>query len=1259
MILPTQDVEQVFARMVASDDAVQRSMRLRNMQFPYTDASAADLAPGTLSALKELWDEMVEEAVIEVTGKAVSDIQWLSGADTPAMREMQKKHDALREETRDRVKEEVAAEPIYRAIRHFQKGELVNEEGEVTKAGKNHKLNSAEVQKLLPEGANAKKVSKYTKANGLPVDEAATWYGFPDGKTLVDALASALPFADEVKKRVDKEMLEKHGELVGPVATQRAVRKAIDNDKRTQFLAAVLRHSDIAFRKSVDALSPEAQATMKEAEARLVDLKKEREALKAQLKQAEEAKLLDVVETTQDQLRTNQNAISRERRKMTGPLTSVRDLMIVARRQAEAMLANKKLRDISSFRYSQQQARASKEASAALAKMDLENVVRHQQSELLLHALTKETAQLEEQVDDALDNWKKFFRDDEKMRKNRDMDWINLGRGILTLYGVGRSDKPARQYLAAIKEYDPELHETLEPMLAQAESLMAGRKNYLDLTVDEFLTAVNTLDRIWTESRRKLEIGQAEKREKLADVLGKLNERLGRLAKDKVRPGEKHAVTDVEEGWVNFLGDVALTGRVQHWCNSLDETLSMSGEPGEFTKYIWRPIDNATESYLGERKVYIGKLAKKFKANYNRQPTRYSKVLDYTWGKRTGDASAELFGHLLQLGTKDNKERHARGRADIGWATIDPETGAVDMTKMDAFLKEAMEKGWVTKEMMALVQESWNVIKEVNDKFLQPAHRDKTGDYMETIPAQPFTLTWPDGETITYPGGYAPSQVDRKMSALGSKIESFEDLRMDVRNQRPQPPNGMTKKRLAGVVEPRSMNPMIILEAIDNELRYGILGPAIDDVLKIVNDREFTKMLNLVDPKAKDKKILPWLNAVASQRTSKASGSPNADRILTTIRGNLSIDAMAWGVVNATQNVTGIFQAWSVIPGKYLVKALVAHTSNIRPGYNKLSAWVASQDANMEQRMSGQVIDAEQQMRRIFENPGMFTTIKDMARPVFWIIQTLTQNHMDTITWYARYMQTMEEMGADVTDMDAHNEAVQRARNAVTLTQHSPRPENVATFEVATPFMKLFTQFIGYVNLLANLNGSEFKKTIRSDMSMQAKYARLLYVYMLGWAIPLAVGEMIKRAYGDDLEPEEDQSWSNFVFWDLFVRPQWNAVAQAIPYYGQALRLASDAADDKPYNDKLQMAPAVRVIEKGVVALTQGFESLYEQGEVTGRALRDGMALFSALSGVPTRPISRALSYQAQVEAGKVEPTSDYDYFRGLATGLASPESKR
>ena len=891
--------------------------------------------------------------------------------------------------------------------------------------------------------------------------------------------------------------------------------------------------------------------------------------------------------------------------------------------------------------------------------MDLEKVVRAQQSELLLHALTKEASNVEEQIDTALDNWKKFFRDDEKLRKNRDMDWINTGRAVLTAYGLGRGEVEADKYLENVKKYDPELGQVLDEIVNHAKLTMASRKNYLDMTVEEFATLRTIMDRLWTESKRKMEVGLAEEREKLAEVAGKLTDRLTKLTGDAPRLGETQAITKAEEGWIEFLGDVALTNRVQHWCNALDETLTRSGEPGIFTKYIWRRIDVPTEKYLAARKQHLTKLAALFTSMYARQPKRYSKDFNYTFGARTGDASSEIIGHLLHLGNPSNKQRHLIPR---GWATVDPETGAIDYSVNDKMLADFIQKGWITKEMMTLVQEAWDAINEITEQYVQKAHKDKTGDYLELVPPESFTLTWPDGETVTYRGGYAPSKIDRMMSAIGYQIETMEDLRQDVRNQRPQSPNGFTKKRVSEEPYARSMNPMIILEAIDNELRYAVLGPAIDDVLKVMNDKEFSKALNRFDPKARDKRLLPWLNAVASQRTSKSSMSTKTDRALTTIRNNVSLNSLSLGLVNATQNLTGIFQAWKAIPGKHLAKALAMYVANIRPGYNALSVWIASQDATMETRMAGQVRDPEQQMRRMFENPSLFNRAVDMAKPVWYILQTITQNVVDTVTWYGRYAQTMEQMGAAPTDLEAHNEAVARARSAVTLTQHSQRPENVAAFEVATPFNKLFIQFVGYANLLANLTGSEWKKTMRSDMGLPAKYANLVFTYLLVWAIPLAVGEMIKKAYEDDLEPKEDQSWANFLLWDLFTRPQLSAGAQAVPYYGQLGRLAMDAADDRPYNDRLQVAPAVQALEKGVLAgaeLVKKWPDFFEQGEVSGRVIRDGLGIFSALWGIPTKPVTRALSYQAQVESGKVTPTSEYDYFRGLATGLASPESKR
>jgi hypothetical protein len=63
--------------------------------------------------------------------------------------------------------------------------------------------------------------------------------------------------------------------------------------------------------------------------------------------------------------------------------------------------------------------------------------------------------------------------------------------------------------------------------------------------------------------------------------------------------------------------------------------------------------------------------------------------------------------------------------------------------------------------------------------------------------------------------------------------------------------------------------------------------------------------------------------------------------------------------------------------------------------------------------------------------------------------------------------------------------------------------------------------------------------------------------------------------------------------------------------------------------------------------------------EVTGKNVRDILTMISLTTGIPVTVLGRPIGYAIDVERGKIQPTSDVDFARGLVTGKASESSRQ
>lgn len=90
--------------------------------------------------------------------------------------------------------------------------------------------------------------------------------------------------------------------------------------------------------------------------------------------------------------------------------------------------------------------------------------------------------------------------------------------------------------------------------------------------------------------------------------------------------------------------------------------------------------------------------------------------------------------------------------------------------------------------------------------------------------------------------------------------------------------------------------------------------------------------------------------------------------------------------------------------------------------------------------------------------------------------------------------------------------------------------------------------------------------------------------------------------------------------------------------------------NEKPYDDRIQISPAVTAIESASRSPKSVYEAL-TTGKNKKRAIKDVLTLIGLLSGLPVGALGRPLGYVADVEEGKTRPKNAAEFGQGLATG--------
>jgi hypothetical protein len=305
----------------------------------------------------------------------------------------------------------------------------------------------------------------------------------------------------------------------------------------------------------------------------------------------------------------------------------------------------------------------------------------------------------------------------------------------------------------------------------------------------------------------------------------------------------------------------------------------------------------------------------------------------------------------------------------------------------------------------------------------------------------------------------------------------------------------------------------------------------------------------------------------------------------------------------------------------------------------------------MTTRLDNEVAAMQANINEILLNPTILERGKAWTREHAYFMQSAVDSVISPVVWLGGYNQAIE---AGLSEADA----VRAGDSAVRETQGAMGAEDIAAFEVGSPFYRMFTQFAGYFNMNANLLGTEFSKITR-DMGLRKGAGRGLYVLVLGLYAPAVIGELIIQLFrggpaDDDKDGEYLDDWLATVFgW----APLRYTTAMA-PVIGQVINATVNTMNNKPYDDRISTAPAISMAESMVRSAQSVYKAIAEDGKPS-KAIKDVATLISMSVGVPANAVAKPVSYLADVATNNVRPTSAADAVRGTITGTASPDSKR
>lgn len=1285
----SDEVRGVMDRMIATGEQIQLAEQGRSMMPLFRTAEQAGMTPEEFAAYQALGIQATADAIEDLQARGLRDLQWIRNARGREIKRLQREAGVQRAQIRMEVRREVMSQPVYRAWQfltgkiseadklpepeRFKSDPDVVDPGldslfvAVAKLGGINRESAAGLWGVKPEdkpqsGLFGKPVLR-AEGKGWTVDQMAEklaelGYLSPDenGNTALrdfeEAFQAEMGGSPVYSSQADYDLLRANdvrpgdqvanvdaltagrldtaglSDIAPPpevVAALKARRMTSPNGLHPDIVADLFGFSSgDELVRTLAAANPPKEEIDELTDQRMLERFGELATPDA-IARAADAAIHNAARGRM--LATEANALA----KATGQRKILTE---AAREYAEKMIARLKVRDIRPSQYASAEARAGRAAQKASAAGDLEAAAAEKRNELVNHYATRAAYDAQDEVRSTLRNFAAFAnRPDKRLGKAYDLDIANAARAILGEYGIAeKRAKKAGEYLKAVESYDPELYGVLKASLDAAE---ANAKPVQEMTVEEVRGLRDEIDAMLHLARRsrQMEIdGDLMDRE---DVENALFARLEKIGIPDTIPGEGQAVTPAEARRAKLRTFIASARRVESWVGAMDG----AGGVGPFRRFVFSRIKDAADAYRSDKAQYLRRFRDLFDGI---APTLKPQLiaapeLGYTFGKDSGGSGInEILHALLHTGNSSNKRKLLLGRK---WA-VESEPGMLDTGRWDAFVRRMIAEGKITKAHMDFVQGVWDLLEETK-AGAQRTHRDVFGRYFDEVTAEPVKTPW--GE---YRGGYVPAMADARVVQDANLRALAEEDNAAMAYAFPTTPKGFTKARVE-YNRPLTLDLRTLAQHIDKVLLFTHMEMPVRDVQRVLS-RRVGQALGRVEPEAIPAMIQPWLARAARQQVeTPVAGSAGLMRFFTVMRARAGAAAMFANVSNAAQQITGFaLAAVKVRPGLMLSAA-----ADYLRAPRDMARTVAELSPYMASRMDNEVAVMNGEINDILLNPSLLEQGQNWTMRHAYFLQSAVDNVMGPIIWTAAYNQAVEAG-------EAERDAVRLADSAIRETQGSSLPEDISRIEGGNAFVRLFTQFAGYFNMQANLLGSQFVQIAR-DGGLRQNAGRGLFVLGLGFLAPAVVAEAIVQLFRggpDDADKDGEylDDWIAAVFgWG----PLRNITAM-VPVVGQGVSALINAANSKPYDDRLATSPAVSMLESAARAPVSAYKAVAEGGSGQ-KAVRDVATLISMTVGLPANLAARPIGYATGVAEGRISPTGPIDAARGAITGAASPESKR
>lgn len=808
---------------------------------------------------------------------------------------------------------------------------------------------------------------------------------------------------------------------------------------------------------------------------------------------------------------------------------------------------------------------------------------------------------------------------DKNLANSRDIDFIGAARYILGKFGLGQNDPSfdVAQWMADLNERDPDI---AQDILGLTSLITSNPKAAADLTVAEYKDIYNAIENIYQVARTAREIQIAGRKIKIEQAV---QDATANIDADKIPLNSSTQLIGMNKFKQNISTVKAALRRVENWATAMD-----GKKNGPMWNYVFRPISEAVDTYQTERNRWMKRLRNTLKANDKRLSER-KKIATGMFKKDSLGRTTELvfddrmqmIGFLLHTGNESNLDKLLGGYG-------------IEMSAWENSKNDLERTGVITEADWKLVQELWDMAEDLKP-ISQKAHKNLFGYRFDEI--EPTPVRTPFG---TYRGGYWPAVVDTDQTTEGKTAEQL--LEQSRHYIIATTGKGFTKGRVAGYKQPLKTDLRLASQHIDKVLRFSYLEPAVRNVSRIINNRDFKSKVEAVDQSAISDMLQPWLSRVATQTVSPITvdrSSRIGSKITSFSTRNASMQLMGFNLVVAVQNLANIPASMHQAGHRNTLAAFVKYM--ISPV--KFRDEVLASSKMMQLRLSTNDEKMAQEIEHIANRTGNAKKGVDLVARNSRVFMLAIDNVMTVAVWSAGYNKATKQ-GMNHADAAAYADQIIRE------TQGASNAKDISRLEASSPVVKGLMPFYSFFGSQANLIGTEFGNTMRKQGWKGSPKMFLTYLSLV--AAPAFFGQIIADAMRGRLPDDEDEDGQVLDDWmAYFLKSNVMYLTAMIPFFGQAANATINAFDDKPMNDRLSISPVVSIVEGSIRGGKNLSKAIAGDDVNDGRMIADVASGIGFFTGLPLGQPARPVAFGAAVREGRADADGPYDVMTGILSG--------